>query len=200
MKTQFLIAFALILHACTPTPPPAPAAVVYHPMELSVPNFTNANGYQQQHTMDLKTHAYSFTCSQPVTITKLGYQPWVAGISYKLLLWQQGNPTPLGSVNVTPNTVGTMQFYALPTAVNITPGNTYLVSRMYLSGGPAGNVADYVGQVANMNGNSVYPYTQQLITYTNGYFTNNMDPLLTAGNLANNPLNTLLPFLDIEYQ
>lgn len=177
MKTSFLlIAFVLIIQSCTPTPPPAPAATTYHPMDLSIPNFTNANGYQQQKTMDLKTHAYSFTASQAATITKLGYQPWVAGITY------------------------VMQFFPLSTPVAITTGNTYIVSRMYLSGGPTGYTSDFVGNVANMNGNSVYPYTQQAITFTDGYFTDNFDPLLTGSNAVNAPNNTLLPFLDVEYQ
>ena len=199
MKTiLLLLAAALIIQSCTPTPPPAPA--IYQPMVLSIPGFTNANGYQQQNTMDLKTHAYSFTASQAVTITKLGYQPWVAGISYKLSLWQVGNSTPLASINVVPSTVGAMQFFVLPTPVSITTGNTYIISRMYVSGGPSGNVSDLVGSVANKNGNSVYPYTQQAITYVDGYFTDNFDPLLTGSNTTNAPHNTLLPFLDMEYQ
>lgn len=201
MKTSIYTAIILIiLQSCTPTPPPAPVATTYHPMDLSIPGFTNANGYQQQNTMDLKTHAYSFTTNQAVTITKLGYQAWAAGITYTLTLWQSGNNTPLGSVTVTPATTGTMLFYALPTAVSITTGNTYIVSRTYMSGGPTGYVSDYVGSVANMNGNSVYPYTQQAITFTNGYFTDNPNPLLTGSNTVNAPLNTLLPFLDVEYQ
>jgi len=201
MKTSFLpIVFVLIIQSCTPTPPPAPAATTYHPMDLSIPNFTNANGYQQQKTMDLKTHAYSFAASQAATITKLGYQPWVAGITYKLALWQAGNTTPLATITVTPSTIGVMQFFPLPTPVTVTTGNTYLVSRMYMSGGPTGYTSDFVGNVANMNGNPVYPYTQQAITFTNGYFTDNFDPLLTGSNTVNAPNNTLLPFLDVEYQ
>lgn len=148
--------------------------------------------------MDLKTHACSFHCKQPIRISKVGYQAWKSGITYQISLWQYGKTEALATCLVSPDNTGDIQFFALEEPVNVQPGVDYYISRTYVSGGPHQNLRDYIGWLSNLDGVLVCPLEQQEITLSNGFFSDDENPLQSE-DMSNITTQALLPLIDFEY-
>ena len=174
------------------------APMCFYALKTLISVFLSDKGYRSIVAMDLKTHACQFNAEQPILITKVGYQAWKPGITYRISLWQVGRTTALGTCLVRPEHTSSIQFFTLKNPVEIYPGQTYYISRTYVAGGPSHNMTDYVGWLSNKEGALVYPLKQDVVTFSNGFFSNEHNPVLSDG-ISDIRTRSLLPLIDFEY-
>lgn len=174
------------------------APMCFYALKTLTSVFLSGKEYRNILAMDLKTHACQFNAEQPILITKVGYRAWKPGITYRIALWQVGRAKALGTCLVKPEYISSIQFFTLRNPVEIYPEHTYYISRTYVSGGPHHNMTDYVGWLSNKEGAPVYPLKQDAVTFSNGFFSNEQNPLLSDG-ISDISTRILLPLIDFEY-
>lgn len=174
------------------------APMCFYALRTVVSAFICQTGYRTLVAMDLKTHACRFNCEKPIRITKVGYRAWSAGITYRISLWEAGRKEALISCLVCPQHTEEIQFFKLKHPVDAYPDRTYYISRTYISGGPHHNITDYIGWISNKDGAPVYPVKQNVITLSNGFFSDDVNPLM-SDQVSDITTNSLLPIIDFEY-
>jgi hypothetical protein len=197
-KILSISVLAYIFTSCTPTPPSPPSLPLQYPLATAIAN--TALPGTPIITMDVKTHSYSFTPTATATVNKLGYQfnsTSLTSAIYILSLWDATpGSLPLattGPVTLTPN--ASVVYFPI-TAVTLTAGQTYYVSREFRSSIPSISVADYIGQ--QYMGTGILPQTAGIITINQSWFTDNADPR-TANPMP--PMNNnFLPYIELEIQ
>ncbi|WP_073233132.1 DUF4082 domain-containing protein [Pedobacter caeni] len=174
------------------------APMCFYALRTWVALFLSNKDYRSIVAMDLKTHACQFNAEQPILITKVGYQAWKPGITYRIALWQVGRTKALSTCLVKPEHTSSVQYFTLKNPVAISPEQTYYISRTYIGGGPYHNMTDYIGWLSNKEGAPVYPLKQHVVTFSNGFFSNEHNPLL-SDEISDISTRSLLPMIDFEY-
>ncbi|SMC59797.1 hypothetical protein [Pedobacter nyackensis] len=160
--------------------------------------FAFKSGFKTLLAMDMRTHACAFNSEKPIVINRVGCRAWMAGITYRISLWELGEERSLGTCLVCPGDTNTIEFFSLKYPVAIQPGKTYYITRTYVSGGLNDNATDHVGWLSSKDGGSIYPIKQQSITLIHGFFSDDEHPL-QSDSASNIRTSTLLPFIDFEY-
>nr|WP_121273439.1 hypothetical protein [Pedobacter schmidteae] len=174
------------------------APMCFYALKTVLSLFVFQNGYKTLLAMDMKTHGCTFQAEKPVTITKVGYRAWTPGITYRISLWQVGQELALSTCCCSPKNTEGMEFFSLIKPVQIVPGNIYYITRTYISGGPNNSSGDCVGWLNNKQGGNIYPVKQHVITLTNGFFSDDVNPLQSES-MSNISTGTLLPYIDFGY-
>ncbi len=174
------------------------APMYFYVLKNAIDAFICKGGYKTLLAMDMKTHAAMFSCDHKIVITKVGYRAWKPGITYTISFWEYGKEQALASCIVTPQDTEDLQFFPLDTTLTAYPNITYYISRTYISGGPNQDMSDYIGWLNNKNGTNICPLTQHMITLSNGFFSDDINPLNSV-DAANITTNSFLPIIDFEY-
>jgi hypothetical protein len=174
------------------------APMCFYTLKTVLSAFIFQNGYKTLLAMDMKTHACTFTTEKPISITRVGYRAWQAGINYSISLWKVGNDHALSTCFISPQNTDVIQFFSLNEPVSIQPGITYYITRTYVNGGPNDDLRDYIGWLSSKEGGSLFPVRQNVIILTNGFFSDDINPLQSES-MSNISTSSLLPFIDFEY-
>lgn len=174
------------------------APVCFYALKTVLSNFVFQNGYKILLAMDMKTHGCVFHTEKLIAITKVGYRTWKTGLTYSISLWKIGQDIALSTSFIRPKNTEVIEFFPLMRPVNIEPGQTYYITRTYVNEGTEENHCDCVGFLNNKDGGCVFPVKQHLITLTNGFFSDDVNPV-QSDSMSNIRTDSLLPFIDFEY-
>jgi|GEM_PF-1839100 len=174
------------------------APMCFYALKTVLSLFVFQNGYKTLLAMDMKTHGCVFNTEKSIAITKVGYKAWKTGITYSISLWEAGRDLALGTCFINPKNTDVIEFFSLKCPVVITSGKTYCITRTYVDGEVNGQTSDYVGWLSSKENGSVYPVKQQVITLTDGFFSDDVNPL-QSDSMSNIRTSTLLPVIDFEY-
>ena len=174
------------------------APICFYVLKNAIAAFVCKGGYKTLLAMDMKTHASIFSCDHKIVITKVGYRAWKPGIRYKISFWEPGKEQPLASCTITPQNTTDIQFFSLENPIVVHPNITYCISRTYISGGPNHDINDYIGWLSNKSGTEICPLKQNIVTFSNGFFSDDINPIKST-DAANITTNSLLPIIDFEY-
>jgi len=174
------------------------APMYFYVLKNAIAAFICKGSYKTLMAMDMKTHAAAFSCDHKILITKVGYRAWKPGITYTISFWEHGKEQALTSCMVTPQDTEDLQFFSLKNTITAYPGTKYYISRTYISGGPNHDMSDYIGWLSNKNGADICPLKQNGITLSNGFFSDDINPL-NSSDAASITTNSLLPIIDFEY-
>lgn len=174
------------------------APMCFYALKTVLSCFVFQNGYKTLLAMDMKTHGCVFHAEKLIAITKVGYRTWKAGLTYSISLWQVGHEVALSTCFISPKDQDVIEFFPLKRPVVIEPGKTYYITRTYVDEELTGNQSDCVGWLNNKEGGCVYPVKQHVITLTNGFFSDDVNPL-QSDSVSNIRTTSLLPYIDFEY-
>jgi hypothetical protein len=174
------------------------APVCFYALKTVLSLFVFQNGYKTLLAMDMKTHGFLFSVEKPISITKVGYKAWKAGIVYSISLWEVGKEVAMSTCFIKPKNTSAITFFPLKLPVVITPGKSYYITRTYVDTVENGDLTDCVGWLNCKEGGSVYPVKQHVITLVSGFFSDDVNPL-QSDSMSNIRTTTLLPYIDFEY-
>lgn len=151
--------------------------------------YTNAlsSGLQNQTTMDLDVHEYTFTLTSAKTLCQIGYQslPTTSSFMYKFTLTDSvtGAVTQLGAYSF--SSTGT-SYVSVPT-VNLAANTKYTISRSQ----PNGTLSETLGRLATSNAANVsFPRSFGIMSISSSKFYGRGGPIANFG----------LPYIDIVFQ
>ncbi len=150
-------------------------------------NLLSSPGINDDTTMDLHVHSYTFQVSSPETLCKVGYQnlsptntsPYLIEIydSTSHVLLYRGTHS-FSSANIS---------YIPVNAITLTPGNSYTVKRIQ---NMTSNASDLIGRmILNYNSQIVFPVILNNLTITSSSFEN-----------STSPPNPGLPYIDLVFE
>lgn len=174
------------------------APMCFYALKTVLSNFIFQNGYKTLLAMDMKTHGCVFHADKPIAITRVGYRAWKKGLTYSISVWEVGNDLALNTCFIRPQNTEIIEFFVLKRPVPIQPGKTYYITRTCIDEQADGLGSDYIGWLNNKEGGHVYPVKQHMVTLTNGFFSDDVNPL-QSDSVSNIRTDTLLPFIDFEY-
>jgi hypothetical protein len=174
------------------------APMCFYALKTVLSLFVFQNGYKTLLAMDMKTHGFLFSVEKPISITKVGYRAWKAGIVYSISLWEVGKEVAMSTCFINPKNTSAITFFSLKLPVVITPGKSYYITRTYVDTVENGDLTDCVGWLNCKEGGSVYPVKQHVITLVSGFFSDDVNPL-QSDSMSNIRTTTLLPYIDFEY-
>ena len=149
-------------------------------------NLSNSPSNQDETTMDLETHSYTFEVSSNKIICQIGYQsvPDYNSIPYLIEIYDNTSSILLYSENHIFSSSTTS--YISITPINIESGHSYTINRIQTNWN--GNIVNTIGRL--VHGNLSFPNTLGELTITGSTFYGTGGPADDWG----------IPFIDIVFQ